>query len=85
MSNFIETNHVEWCKAQFQMLADGGVWAIPRSGMIFQRRGDELHLHQVMPWSTDMPISKAQLEEQQNDEFEAVRIHFEAAGIPVKR
>jgi hypothetical protein len=85
MSNYIETNHVEWCKAQFRMLADGGVWAIPRSGVVFQRRGDELHLHEVMPWSAGMPISAAQLKEQQDGEFEAVRIHFEAAGIQVKR
>lgn len=85
MSNYIETHHIEWSRMQFTMLADGGVWAIPRSGIVFQRRGDELHLHEVMPWSADMPISEAQLKEQQDDEFEAVKTHFEAAGIPVHR
>lgn len=73
--------HVEWSRRQFATMKDQGVWGIPRSGMIFQRQGDELVLIR-MPHMEGMPAE--QLAEQQQADFDVVKAHFEAAGIPVR-
>jgi hypothetical protein len=74
-----------WCRNLFDGLAEGGIWGIPRSGLIFTRLGDKLVLTAAMPWDPAMPITEAQLAEQQNGEFEAVRENFAAAGVTVER
>jgi len=78
---------VEWSGRHFAMLNEGGVWAIPRSGMIFGKRGGRLELVAAMPWMPEMEgtITPGQLREQQASEFETVRAHFGAAGIEVVR
>jgi hypothetical protein len=81
----LDPGHVEWSRRQFAILKDGGVWGIPRSGMIFQRQGEELVLIDQMPWVDDMPITKEQLARQQQGDWDVVKAHFEAAGIPVRR
>jgi hypothetical protein len=87
MSNYIETDHVEWCKAQFRMLAEGGTWIVPRSGLVFQRQHDELVQIMVMPYLPEMEgeITPEQLIEQQAGEFETIREHFAKAGIVVRK
>ena len=57
--------HVEWSRRQFAMMKDQGVWGIPRSGLIFQRQGDELVLINRMPHEEGMPVTPEQLTEQQ--------------------
>ena len=83
----LDPAHVAWCRRHFDMLADGGKWGIPRSGLVFQRRGDRLVLIALMPWDPSMEgrITREQLDEQQADEYEQNRRHFEAAGITVER
>lgn len=78
---------VEWSRRQFALIADGGVWAVPRSGMLFQRRGQQLVLTVAMPWMPEMEgaITVAELREQQDSEFEGIRKAFGAAGIEVIR
>ena len=80
-------DHVEWCKAMFAMLAEGGVWGVPRSAISFRKEGGALVLDErfTMPWSPGLPITEEELREQQDAEFEQVREHFEAAGIEVRR
>ena len=85
MSNFIQTDHLAWSKQHFAMLADGGTWAVPRSGLVFQRRGDMLVLVEKMPHDPAMPLSEAELSDYQDEDFKAIKEHFEAAGIPVIR
>ena len=77
--------HVRWCRHLFDSLAEGGVWGVPRSGLVFTRRGGELVLTEQMPWTAEMPITEAELAEQQADEFDSVKAHFGAAGIAVTR
>lgn len=81
----IDPAHVEWCKNTFAMMAEGGIWGIPRSGLIFTRRGDELVLTSSMPYDPAMPITEEQLLAQQAKEFDSVQQHFGAAGITVTK
>lgn len=74
---------VEWCSVLYDSIVEGGTWAVPRSGMIFFKRGGGLVLVDTMPWETGMPITKEDLERQQRGEYDVIKEHFEAAGIPV--
>ena len=76
--------HVEWSRRQFAMMKDQGVWGVPRSGLIFQRQGDELVLILRMPHEEGMPVTPEQLVEQQQADFDVVKAHFEAAGVTVR-
>ena len=79
----MDPKHVAWCRTTFDMIKDGGSWGVPRSGLMFQRQGDTLMLLGVMPHEDGMPISAAELTDQQDAEYRAIRRHFEAAGIKV--
>ena len=74
-----------WCRNMFAALKDGGVWGIPRSGVVFRKEGDALVLAESMPYDPAMPLTEDQFREQQDGEFETVREHFAAAGIEVRR
>lgn len=78
---------IEWSRRHFALIKDGGMWAVPRSGLIFRRQGDRLVLTESMPWEPAMreTITPAQLAEQQADEFNGIREAFGAAGIEVVR
>jgi len=76
--------HVEWSRRQFAMMKDGGVWGIPRSGVVFQRQGDELVLLTRMPHEEGMPVTPEQLTEQQQSDVAVITAHFKAAGIRVR-
>jgi len=77
--------HVNWSRNHFATIQDGGSWAVPRSGLIFHRRGDELVLVCTMPHMPEMPCTAEQLKQQQDTDFDIIKEHFEAAGIPVRR
>lgn len=83
MSDYIETDYVSWSRAHFNMLADRGTWAIPRSGLVFQRRGEKLVLIARMPWDESMGITAARLRAYQDDDYDAIKLNFEKAGISV--
>lgn len=79
--------HVAWCRRQIDMLNLGGAWAIPRSGLIFTKTGDnEFTLTARMPWSAEMEgtITAEQLAEQQQEEYDVNRRYFAAAGVTLK-
>jgi len=80
----MDLNHVEWSRRQFAMLRDGGVWGVPRSGLVFQRRGDELVLIDRMPHTEEMPVTSEQLAEQQHRDIAVITAHFGAAGVTVR-
>jgi hypothetical protein len=75
--------HVAWCGQFFESLNEGGVWGIPRAGLIFTKMGRELVLTEVMPWEEGMPVTADELKEQQRKELDANRAHFKAAGVEV--
>jgi hypothetical protein len=84
----IEQMHVEWCRTFFSTLADGGTWAVPRSGLVFQKRDRSLVLVARMPHHPGMlklpqPITEDDLTVYQDDDYAVICEHFEAAGISV--
>ena len=82
----LDPDHVAWCRRQFDFLRPQGAWGIPRSGLIFKKTGPaQLTLINTMPWESAMPITAAQLKEQQDGDFTATQEHFAAAGIEVIR
>lgn len=82
----LNPGHVVWCRRTVDAIADGGVWGVPRSGLLFQKTGDdELTLTDRMPWTVEMEgtITEAQLDEQQQSDVDATVEHMLAAGITV--
>ena len=77
--------NIEWSRRHFATMKDQGVWGIPRSGVVFQRQGEELVLILRMPHEEGMPVTPAQLVEQQQADWDVIKEHFEAAGITVRR
>jgi len=79
-----EASHVEWSRNMFHVLAIGGVWGVPRSGLIFTRTGeDTLTLTGVMPHEEGMPITCGELFAQQAADIEQITKYMEMAGITV--
>ena len=93
MSDPIPETDMQWCRVHFSMMVDGGVWAVPRSGLIFTRRGDELVLTVRMPFTAelaeavakgaDVPETAEALREYQDADYALIASRFEAAGISV--
>jgi hypothetical protein len=87
--------HTAWCRSHFASMRNGGIWAVPRSGLVFTRRGRELVLTAQMPWSDelaaaaargrDVPKTENELLVYQELEFETIRDRFERAGINVRK
>ena len=77
------TPDAAWCRNVFNALADGGRWGIPRSGLIFARRGETLVLVARVPWEDGMPGTAASLREDQDGDYAATKRHMGEAGIPV--
>ena len=75
---------IAWSAQHFAMMADGGVWGIPRSGLIFTKRGRKLVLTNRMPWQEGMSITPEQLREQQDSDYNGIAARFRAAGITVE-
>jgi len=76
---------IVWCLSHFKSLSEGGTWAVPRSGLIFSKKGQKLVLTALMPYDPAMPVSAEQLKQVQDEDYEAIKEHFNAAGIEVKR
>ncbi len=77
----MDVAHVEWFRQLFARLQEGSIWGIPRSGLVFTKRGAEMVLTERMPWDPRMPITRAQLQAMQDHEFAQTRKHFQMAGI----
>ena len=80
-------NYAWWCKRHFASMSEGGVWAVPRSGLVFEKRGGKLVLISQMPHSAieGVDLSEAKLLEFQTDDYESIKAHFALAGIEVTR
>ena len=76
--------HVEWCRRHFAMIRDGGAWAVPSLGLIFNKRGSDLVLVARLPHDPAMPITAEELVRQQEQMFQDTVENFGAAGIAVK-
>lgn len=90
-----DNSDTAWCRMMFGNLAENGIWGVPRSGLIFQRRGDKLVLTDKMPYTeeiteafekgADVPPNAKVLEDYQNRDYELIRQKFAEAGITVVR
>jgi hypothetical protein len=83
MPDELDPAMIEWSRRQFEQMADGGTWAVPRSGLIFVKRGVRLDLTTRMPYVVGMPVAKELFRDQQQREFDNIKRHFGAAGILV--
>lgn len=81
----VERWEVDWCRGLWESLRDGGVWGIPRSGLIFQKRAGAREFAVVarMPHEEGMPLSAAELAVQQQAEVDGTRARFAVLGITV--
>jgi hypothetical protein len=85
-----EQEFQRWCLQMWGMLAEGAMWGIPRSGLIFHRREGKLVLTQVIPWQAGMADESGHaltdaddlLLYQRND-YETIKFYFNGAGIEV--
>jgi len=79
------TEDVAWCQNVWDMLNDGGRWAVPRSGLTYRK--DEAAMQLVlcsrMPWDPELPMTEEQLCEQQASDHRANVEMFGKAGITV--
>jgi hypothetical protein len=76
---------IAWSRSMYNSLNEGGMWGVPRSGLIFTKRDGGLVLVSQMPHIDGMDVTPEQLAEQQETEFDSIREHFAAAGIDVTK
>jgi len=69
----------------FSLLREGAKWGVPRSGLIFEKRGGKLFLVDIMPWEPGMPIAPNVLLSQQAADIDIITATFKAAGITVEK
>lgn len=82
---FESQSHLDWCRNIWAMIADGGVWAVPRSGLVF-RKDEQARTWTVaerMPHDPAMPISADELRTYQDEEVGAIRQRFASIGVEV--
>jgi hypothetical protein len=85
MTDKLDPDHIEWSRNHFRIIADGGVWGVPRSGLMFTKRGNnKLVLTARMPYVAGMPCSADELAEQQQGDYEGIKRYMEAAGVIVE-
>lgn len=87
----IPITEIMWSRRQWQQIKDGGVWAIPRSGLIVERTPAGFSLVNVMPFTEelaaaagegrDVPKTAAELRAYQKYDFRFIAQRFEAAGL----
>ena len=79
------STEAQWCLNLFNLLNEGGTWGVPRSGLVFVKRGDKLVLTARMPWMPEMKglLTEAELHEQQDEELRVNRQFFGEAGVEV--
>jgi hypothetical protein len=82
-------NFTGWCQNLFATLSEGGVWGVPRSGLVFQKQGEKLVLVQRLPLEIAEPsmigADRETLLKFQDEDFEVIREVFAVAGITVER
>jgi hypothetical protein len=88
-----EQDHIHWCKQNYALLKNGGSWAVPRSGLIFQRTENGYELINVMPYTDDMaigaylgkdvPQSAEELLAYQRSDFAVIKKYNTLAGLEV--
>lgn len=82
----LDPDNVAGTFALFDMVRVGGIWGVPRSGLVYRRDNDTtLTLIERMPWMPEMEgtITAEQLAEQQQSDHDGMVAHLGAAGVTV--
>ena len=70
--------HIHWCRSVIDAVAEGGIWGVPRSGLIFVKTGpNEIAL------VAREPEGEGELRAYQDHDYRSIRDHMAAAGIEV--
>jgi len=74
-----------WAAGMWDMLADGGVWGIPRCGLVFRKDAgvNTMTLIERMPWDPEMPCTPEQLLAAQDEDYEGIATMFASIGVIV--
>ena len=78
------SRHTVWCRSTFEKLNDDGVWAIPRTGMLFRKNEDA----QTLVWVGSFPPEKnfgVSTETARIGEFMTMRDEFAKVKISIER
>jgi len=88
------SNDEQWSLDHFNCMAEHGIWAVPRSGLMFRKEGGSLVLFARMPYSDEMraahaagqdvPASAEALRQYQDTDYTKIADVFGRAGITVK-
>jgi hypothetical protein len=80
-----------WSRAQWELIRNGGVWAIPNACVVMQRTPKGFSLVDMMPFTSDMrlaveagwdiPKTAAEFRAYQISRFNHIKKYFETAGL----
>ena len=78
-------SHLDWCRQMWEGVRDGGIWGVPRSGLVFQKdeQARRLTLTERMPHMPGMPGTAEEWAAYQDEDAEAIRLRFVSIGIEV--
>lgn len=75
------TDHGKWCRDMHKLIAHGGLWGLPRTGLVFRKTGN------VLIWVGVIPpkLKLDDLDAAREHEFETNLKNFSNAGVPMWR
>jgi hypothetical protein len=87
----IPEDEVAWSKRQHALMKLGGVWGVPRSGLMMRKTETGFELHELMPYTMELgegilmgllvPGTAEELKAWQREDFACIQKRFEAAGL----
>jgi hypothetical protein len=74
-----------WATQLWESLEDGGIWGIPRCGLIYQKDEPEKRLVLLarMAWFEELSVSEAELRERQDEDHQGITRMMYAIGVEV--
>jgi hypothetical protein len=76
-----DEDHAKWCREMHTLIAHGGLWGLPRTGLVFRKTGNVLIWVGVIPPKLRLHDIDAAREQ----EFEQNLRNFSDAGVPMWR
>lgn len=77
------TSESQWCRDTFDIVANGGIWLVPRSGLTFRKNGEDTLTLESRDGMPDAVIDPELWKAYQEDDFQVIKLHLEGAGISV--
>ena len=86
LNETIDRTSREFAQNLWEMLNDGGLWAIPRVGLTYRKdlAGKRMVLFHRMPWFEGLSVSPEELAYRQDVDAQGVREMFFTIGIDVE-